>query len=60
MEALEQAFSMELTAGLVDSVSPEGLGRVGEHIARRGASVVEAGLERLLGGPADSDRDDDR
>jgi len=54
---LRAEVSEGLRQGVVDSVTPEGLGRMGEEIARRGASVVEAGLDRLLG--PRRDRDDD-
>ena len=55
---IRDAVAEGMRRGLVDSVSPEGIGRVGEEIARRGASAVEAGLERLLGNRRQDDRDD--
>jgi hypothetical protein len=55
---IRDAVAEGMRRGLMDSVSPEGIGRVGEEIARRGASVLEAGLDRLLRNRADDVRDD--
>ena len=54
---VRDAVTEGIRRGVLDSVTPEGLGRVGEELARRSTSVVEAGLDRLLG--VRRDRDDD-
>jgi len=55
MPRLRAEVGEGIRQGVVDSVTPETLGRVGEEIARRGASVVESGLGRLLGTRRDHD-----
>lgn len=57
LPALRQQVREGFRDGVAEVVTPETLGRAGEEIARRGASVIETGLELLLGRPRDRQRD---